>query len=519
MILPETFTAHIYKRIDGVIYRIEDWIPDHATGALGYEKSSVCKRLAQVIAMRLTDPFLEECTKRYLKDSTSGMPETRILNYGGLTIDTHDGAVRPKAGMLLYCSVLFTAVWLVTLCVWIVTLFKAGLHYTSSVMIIGVPDSDLRRNRNDKRFIDFCKHGPLHIVRQAKHLVVQATRPVNATEPDTVTYTKQPLLSLMLSQRYSFNESLFFLNQHSRAFGNYIYYLCKLPVACLLWRDFACHASAAVLNRKKAIEAVVITNSNWLQQFLWMTDLRGRNFLTYMALYSLNSSLLVFKADPINSTHPGFRHLRTDKIWIWNESYKEVLEKGNVKTEVEVVGPILWHLPEIGLRQGNNIDLKICVFDVTPVYRHKLLSLGPANYYNFENARQFIDDILSVVNNISVRAGKNINIVLKHKKAHLKIHDKRYLDYIGKLNSKNSNMSIAETDSNIFSLISSCDMVIVIPYSSPAYIADFLNIPAVFYDPTGNIIPDYPDGSKIIFASGKESLEKAASNIMGGMHE
>ena len=112
---------------------------------------------------------------------------------------------------------------------------------------------------------------------------------------------------------------------------------------------------SSAMNNKHLIEANTITNTNWLQQLLWMSDLPNRHFETYMALYSLNSSTLKFKDDPFAATHPGIRHLRVDLIWIWDAFYKEVLTHEGIFCRLQVVGPILWYLPK-QIRVRQNLD-------------------------------------------------------------------------------------------------------------------------------------------------------------------
>ena len=69
---------------------------------------------------------------------------------------------------------------------------------------------------------------------------------------------------------------------------------------------------------------------------------------------------------------------------------------------------------------------------------------------------------------------------------------------------------------NIYSLISSSDLVIAYPFTSPLYIADQLNVPSIYYDPTNSIRNHNfsNDESLITFANNKKLLEKKMLNII-----
>ena len=61
---------------------------------------------------------------------------------------------------------------------------------------------------------------------------------------------------------------------------------------------------------------------------------------------------------------------------------------------------------------------------------------------------------------------------------------------------------------NMFHLISGSNLAIVYPFSSPAYIADFVRVPAIFYDPTHSISRyDFGDCDSLIeFENNPEDL-------------
>jgi polysaccharide biosynthesis PFTS motif protein len=287
------------------------------------------------------------------------------------------------------------------------------------------------------------------------------------------------------------------------------------PIACLLWRDFAEHAAVSVMNKNKLIEAVIITNTNWFQQFLWMTDLSERHFETYMALYSLNSSALKFKDDPIAATHPGIRHLRADLIWIWDAFYEKVLNHEGIFSRMEVVSPILWHLPKKTLIRKKDEFQRICIFDVSPMGPDALLNRGMlGNYYSTETMRSYLDDILAAVDEVKLQLGCEIEILLKHKRIPSPQNDDCYFNYVNALCKSNNNLGLVEENKDLFELIAESDLVVVIPYSSPAYVANYQGIPAIFYDPTNELQPGHEIIPSIIFSAGLVNLKKEIKKII-----
>jgi len=288
-----------------------------------------------------------------------------------------------------------------------------------------------------------------------------------------------------------------------------------MPINCLLWRDFSEHSAVAVLNDSKLINGVIITNSNWGSQYLWMFALQDRQFKTCMALYSLNSQALTYKDDPIYAPYPVMRYLSVDKIWIWNESYKELLARDGIEAETEVLPPILWFLPTKN-KTGESGSIRICVFDVTPKSKEWILyNLGiPESYYSTENIKRFLTDIIYAIGKVQTVIDSDVKIILKGKRETHKSDDEEYHRYIRTLLSDNDNIVNTDSDANLFSLIESCDLSVVVPFSSAAYISSYLKKPAIFYDPTGSIVDNDAKEPLIEFINGRDCLADAMLSII-----
>ena len=279
----------------------------------------------------------------------------------------------------------------------------------------------------------------------------------------------------------------------------------------LLNEDIAFHALAHVSNQQHIIENIFLTNSNAIYQPLWMSNLSDRNYKTHMGWYSQNGEFsYIFKWDPILYHDIDFQRIVVDEHWVWTQYFADNLKKIGVPGLFHCVGPILWYLPlqTEPLKASNFINISI--FDITPHNQSKLDMIGLKdsvyNYGSYENLRAFIMDIIDVSEKYEKYKDKEVRLVLKHKRNHMKSHDQNYIKLVNFL-SESGKFKILDTVENIFSIVSRSDLVIVLPYSSPANVAKLMGVPAIFYDPSQDIIPKFDSSGCLNFASGKEELK------------
>jgi len=511
----ETLEVHGYKKLDEVIRQLEKRLPAHVRSTLGYSVDALVDRLAQKITMIMTVPFLREAVARHVNGSMSFPSDDTDFIAGGIEVDTATGNVRPQLHLLSRNLGAFLFLWLAFLAAWAASLWT-GRRNPSALLLFGVAAADLTFKGNDARFMDYCRRGPLEPLRTAKKLVVHTPQRIVATRPAEATYTRLPLLHLFSTQRMRISSSLFFLAMHTRALVAFLWAVIRAPIHSVLWRDFAEHAAAAALNRAGSIEAVVITNTNWLQQLLWMNALEQRRFKCHMALYSLNSHAIVYRSDPVDHAYPGIRQLKVDEVWVWNEPYRARLAADGVTVQSVVVEPILWYLPETPRIETPADGITLCVFDVQPKTTEASRANGSlVNYYNTDTAIRFIDDILRARDRVAWQTAVDIRIVLKHKRPATWQHDPRYFEHIETLRTTASGFEVAPSDSNVYALISDSDLVIAPPYSSPAYVAAHVGVPAIFYDATAEVLPTHAPHPLIRFMDGYSALELAMARLEG----
>lgn len=459
--------------------------------------------------MTITPPFMKEvfCGRGEKKTWST-------LKYGGLNVSLVSGSITPRVKLISQCLLKFFLVWHAALVCGIKSLFRVSKPVGKGALVYGVPAADLEFNGNTYRFEEYCHHGNLKVLRNANHYFVQTVNETIKGYGNRFTYSRFPLFSLFVANKLSFSDFSIFLWRHCISAIDYFKLTLTCSASCLLWRDFAEDAVARSLDSRRLIETNLITNSNWLQQFLWMTALSNRSFPTVIALYSLNSSRLRFKGDRFHGgEHPGLRHLNVDSALIWLPSYEFELKRLGISCKAEAVGPILWYVQSKRKSIARRDEgIKVAVFDVTPKTPAALAKIGMiGSYYNLHTMKSFVDDILSVVGEKSLQMEKNIEILLKHKRHRAPSDDTRYLDHVDRQVSSVGWISLIEEDINLYDFISECHFVVVIPYSSPAFIASHVGVPAIYYDPSGELDGECPyivDDDHIVFASGLRELSE-----------
>jgi polysaccharide biosynthesis PFTS motif protein len=383
----------------------------------------------------------------------------------------------------------------------------------AATLLFGVGSESLKFGEGDARFAQFCQSGPIAPLTEANRLIIQTSSDVRSTQPNRFEYVRFPLFALLHENAPSLIELLRFMLEHLEAAGAYVVAVVRLPLVSVVGRDFAYHAMVTYLNRKSLIEAVVITNSNYSAQPLWMSDLPGRRFLTHLVWYSQNTVPLVYADEPIKVNIPNFRHMRIDVSWVWTDAYAAYLRTMSIPGDIHVVGPILWYLPPVSAvpKDASN-DIMFTLFDVTPVRDAVAESIGLfGSYYSAQNMTQFVEETLSVCRELESRTGRRVRLSLKHKRSYNdRTHDPRYRELISRLTASEGGIELIPFETNMYALLANSDLAIVVPYSSPAYVASRSGAHAVYFDPTKTLLPTFQPAPLVTFASGRAELLRIA---------
>jgi polysaccharide biosynthesis PFTS motif protein len=221
-----------------------------------------------------------------------------------------------------------------------------------------------------------------------------------------------------------------------------------------------------------------------------------------VTLYFYSSNCEIFQQ---NGTPPEiffqYRIMSWPRYLVWDQQQNDFVRRAvGSNSQIEVVGPIWFSSSNQKLPVFPSMS--VVVFDVQPVRDLFYQSLAPHfDYYIPEICNQFLIDIKELCDKL------NVTIVHKRKRQIGKLAHYKYRNLISKFSRCDNYIPI---DSNIAPqrIIESCKAVISMPFTSTALISKNMNVPAIYYDPSGRVECDDKAAHGIEIVSGKVALEK-----------
>ncbi len=489
------------------VERILAWLKPRTTGALGYPAEELLHRVMQAIVGVALPSYASlihrRCADGREKDTASG--EKLLTGRATIGLGIGEVRIRPRQALLNIGEFLIHwALSLASLMHW----WGKSASSDSVVLVYGVGIESLSENNSDHRFVQYCRTGPIRPLSDGKRLIVQLAKGQQGSSSPAFTYARHPLLQL-------FNETplrpLRRIQLTVRHLGVLIQYLLlplKAPHLLLLGRDFAEAVIAQELDDRHLIDAVVLSAANYPRQPMWLRQLR--NATTHMVWYSQSAKPIVYVDGGLASDMPSFRWIRVDRHWVWTRAFAKYLESILPGAKIEAVGPIVWYLPEPG--ETPEDVLSISIIDVPPCSDAVSLSNGVfPNYHQPEKMRAFVTDTLALRGELETEFGRPVVFRLKTKRGYRSGYDRDYFVFLDELADSGA-LCLENHSNNLFSMIAGSHLVVVFPFSSPAYIADFVGTPCVYYDPTSTVVrSDFRDDpSRIDFAATPDELRKLA---------
>ena len=263
------------------------------------------------------------------------------------------------------------------------------------------------------------------------------------------------------------------------------FYLNKSPFNILFYKDFSNSFCVNVLNRRKLLNNIYITNSSYQVQPLWLKGLKKRNFKSHMIWYSQNFIPKFYKGESEQSYLPGTNKIRIDHHWVWTEKSAQMLKRKNVSSNFTAIGSILFYPFDLKINKMKDF---ILIFDVIPVKSKKKILFGTTyNYYSEETIIAFVNDLVTTVDKINHKFNKQIQIILKTKRQKNKYHSDKYFQFIENLKLKYPTFITVESQMNIYGLINESIAVFSVPFTSTAEVGFEMNTPSFFYDSSNQI--------------------------------
>jgi hypothetical protein len=508
-----SFTARCYKSVDDYIKYIDNHNSIVNRACMGYSSTVIKSRLLQRLTQLITLPYLKQSVKDYKAGKHELLSFNGNLNLNGIRIYSNH---KIKISPILYINnfALFFIEWLYILYIWFKSLVYFNLKRKKAILLYGVPGSELENN-NQERLANFLHTGPIRIFNNAESIFIQSNGKSRWKINGNLFCSKYPLFDLFIKAECSWLDRLFFPVKHSLVLFNFVRAVLRSPIMTLLYKDFAEHSVAEYLNKNSILKHVVITNTSWAQQFLWMTSLPNRKYKLQMALYSQNQDPILYKnSNTCDVYHPILRHLNVDNIYIWDYEYEAIISRMGIHSNTTVVGPILWYTDGGEKNRKAKINLTLCIFDVTPQSIENLDSRGVlSTYYDVENASLFINDIISAVKEVEKQLQCNICIIMKQKREPSEKHSQNYASLLNDLENNNL-ISILPSDTSLYELANQSDLSISFPFTSSAYVFSFKRKKAIFYDSTMKIHGQQYVRNNIYFTSGYQQLVNTLKSLL-----
>ncbi len=483
------------------------WLKSRHKFALYYPSASIVRRVLQRTVELTFDPYSRVQFDSF-KDGRLEAKDVPPLFFGGLQVDQRTGRLRPN--LQLYARELFQGlgifgfVGLQVFLSYLVSFFRVPRGPAALTTFLG---HHIKAGGSDARFARFAAEGPVASLNSARRIIVQTGEKIVSTKPHRISYGSFPTFELIKDNRLGFISLLRIFGEHFVHCLRYLFLSFTRPELVLLGRDYAFLSVTQELDRKGLIEALFLTDGNSAAQYLYMVDLPGRNFLVHFIWHSQNVRGIVLDADRRQWEYPLRRYMKMDHAWCWTPEFARWIQNHGIAQRVHVVGPLMFHLPENPQKPGPL--LRICLFDVTAASVDYIQKIGHGwDYYTAKTCTQFLVDIVAAVKEFTAKTGRSVQIVLKHKRSYAWVHDRNYIQKVSELQEAGA-FEIVAPDCNIFDLVSNCDLVFSMPFTSAALAAKSQNAPAYFYDPTGHVwAPDDLHTSQVPLVRGNEELRQ-----------
>lgn len=504
----EINSNHSNLAFDREIDKTKDWLETKVTDACGHPSEA----LLNCIMQRLTDTFLGPYAALCKSVGRTGdqIPQVPgyILKSQGANLALGTGKVSITPSQWLVNQYRFLLHW--AFCY--LSLFWTARRPSKSApatLVFDIGEESLFQNGNDEQFVRYCRSGQIEPLRTGKRIVIQySAKNTHSTDP-SFTYNRSPLTYVIREAKLGMFERIRLELGHWHLLFSYIAATIQLPLLSLLSKDLAYTSTFSALQRRGLIETIILTTGSYVQQPLWVR--RFPLSKIHMVWYSQSAQLITYAADNISSYIPNYRWICAGVHWVWTNAFAQYIRAFTGNAEIKVVGPIVWYTPQITSPPTN--EIRIAIFDVPPFsHEYSLSALGVfPNYYIPENLLKFVSGIASIKRDLELEFHSSVSLQLKVKREDKFWSNAAYNSYLKELEASGV-LTLVPYSMNLYSLISGCHLVIAYPFSSPAYIAESLGVPSIYYDPMGTIARhDFGDSQSLInFANCPDDLLKAA---------
>ena len=239
----------------------------------------------------------------------------------------------------------------------------------------------------------------------------------------------------------------------------------------------------------KKISSLNLTQTLLLYPPTVFEDPRFTNIPRNMWWYSANNIPFV----PKNGEQEFFdvsiyRQSNINCNYVWSKE-QIAFVSGVTGVKSEDLGSLVFYLMEPPNSTRSPKIFTLTIFDVTP-----FRLTGEDEFYSFSVCSNFMLDISKIVKELAQELNIEIRIQIKSKRERSEKHDERYFDLLHSLANGSSIVLVSEK-ANLYNLIFDSDLVVSIPFTSPALIAKELQVPSCYFSQNDRFeLPDFRDG-------------------------
>lgn len=484
---------------------------------LGYSLVEINRRISQLIIKNYYSGLLKalesegHAQKIFLGRKGQVYKSDNVEQYFSLTIDRSLESLFSFFKLsLFYTILLFYRM--------IMSYFKSYKHQKYSILFY--PSiNDFNEIDSVESFLDYCRDGSIDILKVGTdHKIVVQERGMKESS-DFVVFTSDAFLYLIKNSNFSIMDFLIYMRNMLTTSLLMINFCFNRKTETLLSRDLGLLPLIRLFERKLMIKDLILTNSSFYDQEIWLSSDSEKLFKTHMLWYSNNSIPLRYANVEGTYEHPATSFISIDNQWTWSKTHLEWLMKNTSAKIFHSVDPILFHLNSY--RSKINLAFDIIIYDVTPVNMDWISeNIHPDldYYYKAENGIKFITDILNAVLIVEKQMSIKLRVGIKHKRKSTSLHDRVYLDFIDDI-IFSGKASLVHERSSIYKLISECQISAVIPFSSPALVASHLNKPVFYLDPSERLCRNSsPDNRIPILYETQEIVSYLKNHIVKGVN-
>ncbi len=183
-----------------------------------------------------------------------------------------------------------------------------------------------------------------------------------------------------------------------------------------------------------------------------------------------------------------YRQSNINRNYVWSEEQIEFVS-AITGVESEDLGSLVFYLMEPPIFTRSQNPFTLTIFDVTPFSQ-----TGEDEFYSFSVCSNFLLDLSKIVKDLEKELNIQIRIQIKSKRERSEKHDERYFDLLHSLVNDYSIVLVSE-NANLYNLIFESDLVVSIPFTSPALIARELRVPSCYFSENYRFdLPNFRDG-------------------------